>query len=125
MIWAAYEQIDVGRVQHRDKPRLTDVVSLVRYTLGADNELVPFAYTVQKRYVGWLSAQEQAGTVFSDTQRWWLDRMVDVVSNSASITADDLDEAPFDERGGIDGALRDLGDNAGALLDQLNQELTA
>ena len=125
LIWAAYEQIDVGRVQHRDKPRLTDVVSLVRYTLGADNELVPFAYTVQKRYVGWLSAQEQAGTVFSDTQRWWLDRMVDVVSNSASITADDLDEAPFDERGGIDGALRDLGDNAGALLDQLNQELTA
>lgn len=125
LIWAAYEQIDVGRVQHRDKPRLTDVVSLVRYTLGADNELVPFAYTVQKRYVGWLSAQEQAGTVFSDTQRWWLDRMVDVVSNSASITADDLDEAPFGERGGIDGALRDLGDNAGALLDQLNQELTA
>lgn len=125
MIWAAYEQVNAGRVHHRDKPRLTDVVSLVRFTLGTDNELVPFAHTVQQRYVGWLLAQEQAGTRFSETQRWWLDRMVDVVSNSAGITADDLDEAPFDERGGIDGALRDFGDNAGHLIESLNQELTA
>ncbi|MCT2361511.1 DEAD/DEAH box helicase family protein [Kocuria marina] len=125
MIWAAYEQVNAGRVHHRDKPRLTDVVSLVRFTLGTDNELVPFAHTVQQRYVGWLLAQEQAGTRFNEIQRWWLDRMVDVVSNSAGITADDLDEAPFDERGGIDGALRDLGDNAGHLIESLNQELTA
>lgn len=125
MIWAAYEQIDAGRVHHRDKPRLTDVVSLVRFTLGADNELVPFAHTVQQRYAGWLLAQEQAGTKFTATQRWWLDRMADVVSNSASITADDLDEAPFDERGGIDGVLRDFGDNAGEIIESLDQELTA
>lgn len=125
MIWAAYEQIDAGRVHHRDKPRLTDVVSLVRFTLGADNELVPFAHTVQQRYAGWLLAQEQAGTRFTATQRWWLDRMADVVSNSASITADDLDEAPFDERGGIDGVLRDFGDNAGEIIESLDQELTA
>ena len=125
LIWAAYEQVDVGRVRHRDKPRLTDVVSLVRYTLGVDTELIPFADTVQQRYAGWLLAQEQTGTPFTDTQRWWLDRMVEVISSSAGITADDLDEAPFDERGGIDGALRDLGDGAGDLLEQLNEELTA
>lgn len=125
IIWAAYEQVDAGHVRHRDRPRLTDVVSLVRFTLGADSELIPFAQTVQQRYAGWLLAQEQAGTQFTDTQRWWLDRMVDVIANSAGITADDLDEAPFDERGGIDGALRDLGDQAGLLLEQLNEELTA
>lgn len=125
MIWAAYEQIDAGRVHHRDKPRLTDVVSLVRFTLGADKELIPFAHTVQQRYGDWLLTQDQAGTRFTETQRWWLDRMVDVISNSAGITADDLDEAPFDERGGIDGALRDLGDNAGDLIESLNEGLTA
>ncbi|WP_156254166.1 DEAD/DEAH box helicase family protein [Pseudactinotalea terrae] len=125
LIWSAYEQVDGGRVRHRDKSRLTDVVSLVRYTLGADPELVPFADTVQERYAGWLLLQQQAGTQFTDTQRWWLDRMVDVISNSAGITADDLDEAPFDERGGIDGALRDLGDETGDLLEELNEELTA
>lgn len=125
LIWAAYEQIDAGRVRHCDKPRLTDVVSLVRYTLGADDELVPFADRVAERYAGWIHAQDQAGTRFTDTQRWWLDRMVDVISSSAGITADDLDEAPFDERGGIDGALRDFGDQAGDLLERLNKELTA
>lgn len=125
LIWAAYEQIHAGHVRHRDKSRLTDIVSLVRYTLGADPELIPFADVAAERYAGWLLAQEQAGTTFTDTQRWWLDRMVDVISNSAGITADDLEQAPFDERGGIDGALRDLGDNAGVLLEQLNEELTA
>ncbi|MFC8797239.1 DEAD/DEAH box helicase family protein [Promicromonospora sp. NPDC057138] len=125
LIWAAYEQVDAGRVRHRDRSRLTDVVSLVRFTLGAIDELVPYAELVASRYSGWLLAQEQAGTRFSDTQRWWLDRMVDVISNSAGITADDLDEAPFTDRGGVDGALRDLGDGAGELLEELNKELTA
>ncbi len=41
--------------------------------------------------------------------------MVDVIAASAGITADDLDNAPFTERGGVDGALRDLGDQAGDL----------
>ena len=51
--------------------------------------------------------------------------MVDVIASSAGITADDLDDAPFTERGGVDGALRDLGDRAGDLIDELNTELTA
>lgn len=125
LIWAAYEQVDAGRVRHRHTSRLTDVVSLVRYTLGLDDELVPFADQVHERYAGWLLAQEQGGARFTDTQRWWLDRMVDVISSSAGISADDLDDAPFTERGGIDGALRDLGDGAGELLEELNEELMA
>ena len=32
---------------------------------------------------------------------------------------------PFTQRGGVDGALRDLGDNAGNLLESLDKELTA
>ena len=51
--------------------------------------------------------------------------MATVIAASAGIDADDLDEAPFTERGGIDGALRDLGDQAADLIDTLNQELTA
>ncbi len=125
MVWTAYELVDVGSVQHRDRSRLTDVVSLVRYTLELDDELIPFADTVQRRYAGWLLSQEQSGATFNEKQRWWLDRMVDVISNSAGITADDLDDAPFDERGGIYGALRDLGDGAADLLEALNRELTA
>jgi type I restriction enzyme, R subunit len=63
--------------------------------------------------------------VFTERQRWWLDRIADVIASSAGITAEDLDNAPFTERGGVDGALRDLGDQAPDYLDQLNSELTA
>ena len=124
-IWAAYEAIDVGRVRHSDRHTLTDLVSLLRYTVGVDNELVPYADRVRERYAAWLAQQHQSGVNFTETQRWWLDRMVEVIANSAGITAADLDEAPFTERGGVDGALRDLGDQAADLLENLNAELTA
>jgi len=125
LIWDAYAAVDVDRVRRSDHHTLTDLVSLLRYTVGVDQELVPYADRVRERYAAWLAQQEQAGTSFSLLERWWLDRMVEVIGASAGITAHDLDEAPFTEKGGVDGALRDLGDRAGDLLDQLNTELTA
>ncbi|MCY1229349.1 hypothetical protein D9M72_417130 [compost metagenome] len=125
VLWKAYQQVEKGRVRPNAKARITDMVSLLRFTLRTDDELVPYAEKVAERYQGWLLQQEQAGVVFTPEQRWWLDNMAHVIASSAGIDADDLDEAPFTERGGIDGALRDLGDTAGELLETLNQELTA
>jgi type I restriction enzyme R subunit len=126
LLWSAYETVHVGKVRHSDRHTLTDLVSLLRYTVGVDNELVPYADRVQERYAGWLAQQEQAGTKFSVLERWWLDRMVDVIATSAGIQPADLDQAPFTDKGGIDGALRDLGaDRASDLLESLNAELTA
>jgi type I restriction enzyme R subunit len=126
IVWAAYEAVEAGHVRHNDHARLTDLVSLLRYTLGVDDELVPYTDRVRGRYTGWLRQQEQAGVVFSPVERWWLDRMADVIASSAGLSDEDLDAAPFAERGGIDGALRDLGaDRAGALVRSLNEELTA
>ena len=113
------------RVRHSDRHTVTDLVSLLRFTLGSDDELVPYAERVRERYQGWLAQQEQAGVTFSDSERWWLDRMVEVIAASAGISANDLDAAPFTERGGTDGAIRDLGARAGKLIDELNTELTA
>jgi type I restriction enzyme R subunit len=125
LIWAAYESIEVDPVRHSDRHTLTDLVSLIRYTIGRDDELVPYAERVRERYAGWLHQQQQAGVTFTDTERWWLDRMVEVIAASAGISPDDLDTSPFTERGGIDGAIRDLGPTAATLIDQLNAELTA
>lgn len=125
LIWDAYAAVDASRVRTSPRRTLTDLVSLLRYTVGVDDELVPFADRVRERYVGWLAQQAQAGTQFAETERWWLDRMVEVIAASAGITTDDLDESPFTERGGVDGILRDLGDHAERYLDDLNSELTA
>ena len=125
LIWSAYEALQVEHVRHNDKARLTDLVSLLRFELRQDAELVPFGDRVQERYAAWLLAQEQAGANFTDQERWWLDRMAVVIASSAGVSGDDLDNAPFSERGGVDGALRDLGPRAGELIEELNVELTA
>jgi type I restriction enzyme R subunit len=129
LIWNAYAalEIDPGhpKVRRADRHTVTDLVSLVRFTLGQDNELVPYASTVEEKYAAWLLQQEQAGVVFTERQRWWLDRIADVIAQSAGITVEDLDNAPFIERGGLNAAGNDLGPDAQRLLNELNADLTA
>lgn len=126
VIWSAYESLETdGPRQPAAQRTLTDLVSLIRFTLGKDDQLVPYAARVKERYAGWLLQQEQAGVKFNDRELWWLDRIVQVVGSSAGIVPADLDNPPFIENGGTDGAIRDLGDRAATLIDELNQELTA
>ena len=129
LIWNAYAAIEIDpehpKVRRPDRHTVTDLVSLVRFTLGQDNELVPYASSVEEKYAAWLLQQEQAGVTFTESQRWWLDRIADVIAQSAGVTVEDLDNTPFIERGGIDGASAELGPAAGALLAQLNAGLTA
>jgi type I restriction enzyme R subunit len=125
LIWSAYEAIEVDRVRHADRHTVTDLVSLVRFTLGEDDKLVPYVEKVRERYAAWIAQQEQAGVTFSDRERWWLDKIAGVIATSAGVSADDLDNAPFAERGGVEGAIRDLGNEAAEYLEQLNAELTA
>lgn len=125
VIWNAYAAVDGAKVRKSATHTVTDLVSLIRYATGVDDELVPYGERVRERYAAWLAQQEQSGAVFTETERWWLDRMVSVIASSAGIRVEDLDDAPFAERGGTDGAIRDLGDRAAQLIDELNAELTA
>ncbi|HUX72196.1 MAG TPA: DEAD/DEAH box helicase family protein, partial [Cellulomonadaceae bacterium] len=96
-VWAAYEAVEAGRVTHNDHARLTDMVSLLRFTLGSDDKLIPYAQRVHTRYAGWLAQQTQAGVTYTEVERWWLDHMADVIGSSAGISGGDLDAAPFTE----------------------------
>ena len=125
LIWNAYQALDTDNVQRADRHTATDLITLIRYTLEHDHELVPYATTVEDRYTNWLAQQNQNGVTFTETQRWWLDRIKDTIIQTTHITIDDLDLAPFTERGGIDGAGRDLGPDAQTLIDDLNTTLAA
>ncbi len=126
IIWNAYVALDTEHAQPTSSHRtLTDLVSLIRFAVGEDETLVPYADKVRERYAAWLAQQEQAGVTFTERERWWLDRIADVVAVSAGIDTTALDGSPFTENGGTDGAIRDLGDRAAALIDELNSELTA
>jgi type I restriction enzyme R subunit len=124
-LWKAYQTLDGSRVHGSGKRMLTDLVSLVRYTLGLTDELVPYAEGVDERFRAWLLQQEQAGRVFTDEQRRWLDMIKNHLVTSLGITTDDFDFTPFSQEGGLGKAVQVFGPGLGDLLDELNRELVA
>ena len=124
-LWTAYEAIDTDKVRRTKRHTATDLVSLIRFTLGYDNELVPYASTIEQRWANWLAQQAQAGTEFTEAEMWWLTNIKNVVIQSGEFQDDDLDLPPFTERGGTDGAIRDLGPGVGLTVHGLAESLTA
>lgn len=124
-LWSAYEQLDRSKV-HGSGPRvLTDLVSLVRYTLGEDSELVAFPEMVEGRFQNWLAQQRQAGRSFTDEQLWWLKKIKDQFATGLAVSRKDLDETPFAQRGGLGKAYDVFGDRLDSLLDRLSEALAA
>ena len=62
ILWRAYETLERDKVHGAGAGRLlTDVVSLVRFALHQDDELVPFRDRVQARFDAWLAQQGNKG----------------------------------------------------------------
>jgi type I restriction enzyme R subunit len=104
---------------------LTDIVSLVRYTLEQDDELVPFRDQVDLRFTSWLLTQEQSGVVFSAEQRQWLTWMKENIAAEMGITAESFQLTPFAEHGGIGKAVQIFGDRLTSITDDLTEALAA
>ena len=125
VLWNAYLALEPTKVRKSAVHTTTDLVSLVRFTLGHMNELVPYAQLVEERYAGWLLQQENLGVKFTDNQKWWLDRIKDAISQSAHFDVKDLEMSPFTERGGTDGVLAELGNSVTDLIESMNMELAS
>jgi type I restriction enzyme R subunit len=125
-LWRAYEALDRSKVRGAGGKRLlTDVVSLVRFALHQEGELIPFPDGVADRFAAWLDAQEAAGRAFTSEQRDWLALIRDHIAGSLEITLDDLEGPPFNQKGGPFGAFRVFGDDLERILDELNEVLAA
>jgi len=102
---------------------LTDLVTLVRFALHEDAELVPFRERVAERYRAWLLQQQNQGREFTPEQLAWLGRIRDTVGASLGVTRDDLAGPGFAERGGLGKAAELFGDQLDPLLDELTEVL--
>jgi type I restriction enzyme R subunit len=125
VLWRAYEVLDQSKVRGSGKRMLTDIVSLVRYTLHQDDELVPFRDQVEERFAAWLSAQRQRGVEFTVEQQKWLTWMRDNIVGELGITPDSFEYTPFAEHGGIGKAAQVFGDRLGPLMEELTETLAA
>ena len=122
-LWAAYEALDASKVRGAGQRVLTDLVSLVHRAIDPEGDLIPFPDLVEDRYQAWLAQQAANGTVYTDEQQVWLDRIKDYVAASLQITPDALTLAGFAEHGGLGAAHQALGDDINTIIDELNEVL--
>ena len=71
---------------------------------------------------GWRE-QEAAGQKFTPEQRQWLEMIKNHIATSVAIEMDDLELAPFYERGGPLKAYKLFGQELNGILDELNRVL--
>ena len=125
-LWDAFAVSAPGKVKGRSQAgRFADLVALVRFALAQQPVLAPFADSVQERFVEWLMDKAKAGVSFTPDQLAWLSLIRDHIATSLSIEPDDLELAPFNQRGGLGKAHQLFGPGLPGLLDELNEVLAA
>ncbi len=122
-LWEAYQQLDKSRVRGSGQRTLADIVSVVRFAIGGEDELAPFADGVRERFQGWLAMQETAGRAFTDEQVRWLEAIRDHIAGSVSMEMAGFELAPFKQQGGLSKAYELFGDELAGLLENLNGDL--
>jgi type I restriction enzyme, R subunit len=122
-LWQAYAALQKGKVKGSNQKRLlTDIVSLVRFAMQQDNELVPYPERVQANFKAWLA---QHGQPFSPEQQHWLEMIRDHIAANLGIELEDFDYAPFSQEGGLGKVHQLFGEQLPRVMDALNRELVA
>ncbi len=124
-LWDCYAIKEPDKVKRGTLVRLADLVSLIRFEVGAADTLSPFAERVNANFQQW-SFRRNAGAVhFTDEQMEWLRLIKDHIAASLSVEPEDLELSPFDKKGGLGRFYEVFGEDYEKILMELNVELVA
>jgi type I restriction enzyme R subunit len=122
-LWQAYAQLEQSKVRGAGAQKLlTNLVSLVRFAIGANEVLEPFSVMVDRRFDEWLARQPRALT---PEQREWLMMIKDHIATSVAIGWDDFDNVPFSDKGGRVKVYALFGQELENVMQELNTVLVA
>jgi type I restriction enzyme R subunit len=131
-LWNAYAALEKSKVKGASGKRiLTDLVSLVRFAIHQDNELIPFPERVNANFNAWLNTQIRHSRAsgnpepFTPEQIRWLEMIRDHVAANLGIEPDDFNYAPFIQQGGLGKVHQLFGDKLNAIIEELNETLAA
>lgn len=125
-LWQAYAAIEKSKVKGAGGRRLlTDLVSLVRFAMHQDNELVPFPDRVKTNFDAWLVSQKQQDKEFTVDQMHWLEMIRDHIAANLGIDRDDFEYAPFAQQGGLGKVYQLFGEKLYEMIEELNRTLAA
>ncbi len=125
-LWQAYAALEKSKVKGASSKRiLTDLVSLVRFAIHQDSELVPFPEKVNANFKAWLGEQESRGKMFTNEQRQWLEMIRDHVAANLVVEPDDFEYAPFAQEGGLGKVHQLFPEGLQTIIEALNVALVA
>lgn len=124
-LWSLYEALEPEAVKGDGGGALVDLVAIVKHELTPEEPLVPVSEQVEERYREWLAEKEHLGQTFTVEQRKWLDAIKDHIAASLSMEADDLQEVPFAQMGGLGKAHQLFGEELKKVMAELNGRLVA
>lgn len=126
LIWHAYEQLEESKIRKAGSQKLlTDIISLIRFTIGESKVLEPFEETVNVRFNNWLQEHESKEEQFTGEQIEWLNLIKEHIAASLSMEMEDFEYAPFFEKGGVVKVYNLFGDKLNGILEELNEALPA
>lgn len=123
-IWHAYKLIEQDKVKNTKDPAklLTNLVQLVRFTIGKDDTLEDFSSVANSRFELWKGRQIKRGVEFSQEQKELLTIIKDYIVANAYVNADDMQDA-LSDKGGIFKARQAFGQELDSILDDLSLAL--
>jgi type I restriction enzyme R subunit len=123
-VWQAYAQLDDYKGQPINE--LTALVALIRRACGLDETLANYDAVVRRNFQNWvLKHHSGGGEKFNEEQMEWLRMIRDHVAVSIHMDRDDLENQPFDGKGGLGKMYQLFGAKMDTLLDELNEVLVA
>lgn len=125
ILWNAYQRLDESKVKNNPLTIFTDLISIIRYSTGKQDLLVPFSELINEKFEMWLVQQESSGRKFTSEQKEWLVMIKDYIKSEASITTNDLDDAPFYQKGGRIKMYQVFGKHYENLLDEVHTVLVS
>ena len=124
-LWDCYYIKFTDKVKRGTVAQLTDLISIIRFEIGATNELTTFADRVNANFKEWTFRKNAGYSQFTEEQMEWLRLIKDHIISSLSILDEDLDYTPFDHKGGLLGFYEAFGDNYKNILNEMNVALVA
>ena len=124
-LWAAYKQLEKSKVKDNPQKILTDLISIVRFSVGSQEMLIPFTELIDEKFEKWISTQESSGKTFTPEQKEWLVMIKDHIAGSAEITLDDMELTPFNQKGGRVKFYEMFGDDYEKILSEMHEALVS
>lgn len=123
-LWRAYKLLQKDKVQDVKDPAklLTNIVQLVRFAIGQDENLEDFSAAANSRFELWKGRQIKRGVEFSPEQQQWLEEIKNYIVSNAYIELNDVQEY-LGHKGGIIKARQVFGQDLQPILDDLSLAL--